>query len=47
MVSEALAQEIPGVAGLSDNLEPDLGEQSRDALAEQNVVLTDRHSQWR
>jgi hypothetical protein len=27
--------------------EPDLGEQSRDALAEQNVVLTDRHSQWR
>jgi hypothetical protein len=44
-VGESLAQQIFGVAGLSDDFEPGLGEQSRDPLAEQDVVLADHHAQ--
>jgi hypothetical protein len=44
MVSKALAQEIRGVAGLSDDVKPALGEQSRDPLAKQDIVLADHHS---
>jgi hypothetical protein len=43
-VRKALAQEIVGVAGLSDDLEPGLGEQARDPLAQQHVILADHHS---
>jgi hypothetical protein len=46
-VGEALAQEIRCVTGLSDDLEPRLGEQSRDSLTEQDVVFADHHSQRR
>jgi hypothetical protein len=41
---ETLAQQIVGVAGLGDDLEPGLGEQPRDALAQQHVVLADRQA---
>jgi hypothetical protein len=44
-VSEALAQQIGGLAGLGDDIEPGLGEQSRDPLPQEDVVLTDYHSQ--
>jgi hypothetical protein len=44
-VGEALAQQIYGVAGLSDDVQPGLGEQSRDPLAEQDVVLAEHHAQ--
>ncbi|HEX5922767.1 MAG TPA: hypothetical protein VFY45_02975 [Baekduia sp.] len=40
-VGQALAQEIVGVAGPSHHLEPSHGKHSRDALAEEGVVLTD------
>jgi hypothetical protein len=44
-VSEALAQEIGGVARLGDDVEPSLDEQSRDPLPKEDIVLTDYHSQ--
>jgi hypothetical protein len=44
-VRETPPQQIVGVAGLSDDLEPGLGKQPRDPLAQQYVVLADHHSQ--
>jgi hypothetical protein len=44
-VREPLAQQILGVASLGDDLESGLGQQSRDSLAQQHVVLADHHSQ--
>ena len=44
-VRETPAQQIVGVAGLSDDLEPGLGKQPRDPLAQQHIVLADHHSQ--
>ena len=41
---ERLAQEVVGVARLRDDLEARLGEQPRDALAQQHVVLADHHA---
>jgi hypothetical protein len=46
-VGEALAQEIRCVTGLSDDLEPRLGEQPRDPLTQQDIVFADHHSQSR
>ena len=43
-VREALAQEILGVASLSDDFESGIGEQSCDPLAQQHVVLADHHA---
>ena len=42
-VREALAQEIRGVAGLSNHIEPRVDEQPRDALTQQHVVFADHH----
>jgi hypothetical protein len=42
---EPLAQQISGIAGLSDDVEPGLGEQPYDPLAQQDVILADRHPQ--
>jgi hypothetical protein len=44
-VRETLAQQILGITGLSDDLEPGLGQQQRDPLAQQHVVLSNHHSQ--
>jgi hypothetical protein len=44
-MGEPLAQQIVGVAGLGDDLKPGLGEQSRNPLAQQDVVLADYYSQ--
>ena len=38
---ERLAQEVVGVTGLGRDVEPRLGEQTRDPLAHQNVILPD------
>jgi len=45
-VREALAQQILGVAGLSNHIEPGLGEQPRDPFTQQHVVLADHDPQW-
>jgi hypothetical protein len=44
-VRKALAEEILGIAGLSHDLAPGIGQQPGDALPEQDVVLTDHHSE--
>ena len=44
-VRERPAQEVVGVAGLGDDVEAGLGEQPRDALAQQDVVLADHDAQ--
>ena len=44
-VREALAQQIVGVAGLGDYVEPGFREQSHDPLPQQHVVLADYDSQ--
>jgi hypothetical protein len=43
-VRQPLAQEVRGVPGLSDDVEPGLGQQPGDSLTQQNVVLADHHS---
>ena len=40
-VRERLAQQVLRVAGLRDDLEPRLGQQASDPLAQQHVVLAD------
>ena len=42
---ERLAEEVVGVAGLRHDVETRLGEQPRDALAQQHVVLADHDPQ--
>jgi hypothetical protein len=44
-VREALAQQIGRVAGLGDDVESGVREQSRDPLTQQDIVLADYHSQ--
>ena len=46
-MGETLAQEIVRVARLSDHLEAGRREHSGDALAQEHIVLTDRHAQRR
>jgi hypothetical protein len=46
-MGEALAQEIRGVAGLSDDLETGLGKEARNSFAQEDVVLADYQSQGR
>jgi hypothetical protein len=44
-VGQRFAQQVTGVPGLGHHVEPGLGQQAHDALAHQDVVLTDDHAQ--
>ena len=46
-VRERPAQQVVGVAGLRDDVKPGAGEDARDALAHQDVVLPDRDAHRR
>jgi len=40
-MGESLAQQVVGIAGLRDDVEPRFRQQSHHALAEQHIVLSD------
>jgi hypothetical protein len=41
---KALAQQILGVAGLRDHVDPGFGEQPHDPLAQEDVIFADHHA---